>query len=321
MTRVVVLDDYQQVAHRFADWGSLGPDVEMEALPAHFDDLDELADRLASADVVVAMRERTPITAALLDRLPNLRLIVTTGPRNAVIDVAATAARGVTVCGTGGRVSPTSELTWGLILALLRHIPEEDAAVRAGNWQQTIGSELDGKTLGLLGLGNLGKLVARVAPAFGMETIAWSQHLTGERAAEVGVQRVERDELFARADVLSIHLVLSDRTRGLVGRAELAAMKPTAVLINTSRGPIVDEQALVDALRNGTIAGAGLDVFDREPLAPDDVLRTLPNTVLTPHIGYVTDRLYARFYREIVEDIAAWLAGEPIRVVQPPEEA
>jgi len=320
-TRIAVLDDYQQVARRFGDWDVLGPEVEVEAFAEHIGDPAGLAARLADFDIVVAMRERTPITAELLERLPKLQLLVTTGPRNAVIDVAAAAARGIPVVGTGGRLTPTSELTWGLILALLRHIPAEDTAVRADGWQHTMGTELAGKTLGLLGLGNLGALVAVVGQAFQMQTIAWSQHLSAKRAEEVGVELVSKDELFARADVLSVHLVLSDRTRGLVGRAELAAMKPTAVVINTSRGPIVDEAALVDALRDGTIAGAGLDVFDQEPLPPDHPLRSAPNTVLTPHIGYVTDRLYARFYREIVEDIAAWLAGEPIRVVVPPEEA
>ncbi|HEY8526576.1 MAG TPA: D-2-hydroxyacid dehydrogenase family protein [Acidimicrobiales bacterium] len=314
--RIAVLDDYQGVAAG-VDWSAVPAPVDVHAFRHHIDDPDELAAALRPFDVVVAMRERTPLDAALFARLPDLRLVVTTGPRNAVIDVGAAAARGVVVSGTGGYVTPTSELTWALILAVQRHVPAEDAAIRAGGWQHTIGRELAGRTLGLVGLGRIGALVAEVGRAFRMDVVAWSQNLTDERAAEVGVRRVAKDELFARSDVVSIHLVLSDRTRGLVGEAELAAMKPTAILVNTSRGPIVDEAALVRALHEGRIAGAGLDVFDREPLPADHPLRSAPRTVLTPHIGYVTDGLYEQFFREIVEDVAAFAAGAPIRVIEP----
>lgn len=314
--RVVVLDDYQGLATDL-DWSSVAGGVEVESLREHVADLGLLAERLQGAEVVVAMRERTPLGAELLARLPDLRLIVTTGPSNAVIDVAAANERGIVVSGTGGYLTPTSEHTWALILGLQRHLPAEDAAVRAGGWQHTVGRELAGRTLGLVGLGRLGALVAEVGLAFRMDVVAWSQNLTDERAAEVGVRSVEKQELFATADVVSVHLVLSDRSRGLVGEAELRAMKHTAVLVNTSRGPIVDEEALVRALQERWIAGAGLDVFDVEPLPADHPLRTLPNTVLSPHVGYVTDGLYDLFFTEIVEDVAAFVAGEPIRVVQP----
>ena len=314
--RVVVLDDYQGLATDL-DWSSVAGGVEVESLREHVADLGLLAERLQGAEVVVAMRERTPLGAELLARLPDLRLIVTTGPSNAVIDVAAANERGIVVSGTGGYLTPTSEHTWALILGLQRHLPAEDAAVRAGGWQHTVGRELAGRTLGLVGLGRLGALVAEVGLAFRMDVVAWSQNLTDERAAEVGVRSVEKQELFATADVVSVHLVLSDRSRGLVGEAEMRAMKHTAVLVNTSRGPIVDEEALVRALQERWIAGAGLDVFDVEPLPADHPLRTLPNTVLSPHVGYVTDGLYDLFFTEIVEDVAAFVAGEPIRVVQP----
>ncbi|HYF46303.1 MAG TPA: D-2-hydroxyacid dehydrogenase family protein, partial [Acidimicrobiales bacterium] len=259
--RIGLLDDYQRIAPT-VDWSPVPRPVEVRSISEHVGEVERLAESLAGCQVVVAMRERTPIDAALLDRLPELELLVTTGPSNAAIDVAAANERGVVVSGTGGYLTPTSELTWGLILALLRHIPAEDRNVRAGGWQHTIGVELAGRTLGLVGVGRLGTLVARVGTAFGMRVIGWSQNLTPERAAESGVERVDRDELFATSDVVSIHLVLSERTRGLVGRRELDAMKPTAVLVNTSRGPIVDEPALVEALAEGRIAGAALDVFD-----------------------------------------------------------
>lgn len=315
--RVAVLDDYQQVAAELGPWASVPVPVELDAIETHLDERDAIADRLAGAQVVVAMRERTPIDAALLDLLPELRLIVTTGPFNAAIDVAAAADRGVIVCGTGGALAPTSELTWALILALARRVPAEDQAVRHGGWQHTVGIDLAGRTLGLVGLGRIGRLVARVGLAFDMEVQAWSRNLDPEVAARHGVRAVERDELFGSSDVVSIHLVLSETSRGLVGARELAMMKRTALLVNTSRGPIVDEAALIDALRRGEIAGAGLDVFDREPLPVDHPLRSLPNTVLTPHIGYVTDGLYELFYREIVEDVIAWVEGAPIRVIDP----
>jgi len=276
-----------------------------------------VAARLRDFDVVMAMRERTPFPRALLTRLPRLRLLVTTGMRNAAIDLGAATERGILVCGTAGLPYPTAELAWGLILSLARHIPTEDRATREGRWQETLGRGLNGKTLGVLGLGTLGSRVARVGQAFEMTVLAWSQNLTRERAREVGATLVDRDELLARADVVSIHLVLSERTRGLIGTRELGLMKPSAYLVNTSRGPIVDEAALVHALRNGTIAGAGLDVFDEEPLPLDHPLRHLPNTVITPHLGYATEETYRLFYGQAVEDITAYLAGQPIRVLRP----
>jgi len=309
--RVAVLDDYQGVALSYGDWG----DLDVEVFTDHLAGDDEVVARLGPFDVVVAMRERTPFTRARLERLENLKLLVTTGMRNASIDLEAARDRGVTVCGTGALGPPTAELAWGLILALTRHIPAEDARMRAGGWQHTIGPELAGRTLGLVGLGRLGARMARIAQAFEMETIAWSQNLTPERAAEAGAEAVAKDDLFRRADIVSIHLVLSDRSRGLVDVEEFALMKPTAYLVNTSRGPIVDEAALLDALHSGRIAGAGIDVYDTEPLPPQHPLRFAPNTVLTPHIGYVTTGTYDVFYREAVEDIAAWRSGAPVRVL------
>jgi phosphoglycerate dehydrogenase-like enzyme len=312
--RVAVLDDYQGVALSFADWDRL--DAEVEVFDDHLAGDDEVVERLAPFDVVVAMRERTPFPRARIERLDNLRLLVTTGARNASIDLEAARDRGVTVCGTGYAAQSTTELAWALILAVTRRICAEDARLRAGGWQHTIGPELAGRTLGLVGLGRLGARMARIAQAFEMETIAWSQNLTPERAADVGgVEAVAREQLFRRADVISVHLVLSERSRGLVGAAELALMKPTAYLVNTSRGPIVDEAALLEALRAGRIAGAGLDVYDVEPLPPAHPLRFTPNTVLTPHIGYVTTGTYEVFYRDAVEDIAAWRDGAPVRVL------
>jgi phosphoglycerate dehydrogenase-like enzyme len=261
------------------------------------------------------MRERTPFGADLLARLPRLRLLVTTGMANPSIDLDAAAARGVVVCGTGGLPSPTAELTWALILALLRHVPEEDARMRAGGWQATVGTELAGRTLGVIGLGRLGRRVAAVGRAFEMDVLAWSQNLAPDDARAAGAEPEGRDELLARSDVVTIHLRLSDRTRGLIGAAELARMKPSAVLVNTSRGPIVDETALVAALRDGTVAGAGLDVYDTEPLPPGHPLLSAPNTMLTPHLGYVTAGTYARFYADAVEDIAAFQRGAPMRVL------
>jgi phosphoglycerate dehydrogenase-like enzyme len=318
MHRIAVLDDYQQVAARFADWSKLPEPAEVVTFADHVDDEDALVARLAPFDVVVAMRERTPFRRSLLERLPNLKLLVTTGERNAAIDVAAAAERGVPVCGTGYFSSGTAEMTWALILATARHVPQEEASVRAGGWQQTIGTDLAGARLGVLGLGRLGSRVAKIGQAFEMDVVAWSQNLTDERAAEVGVKRVEKEELFETSDVVTIHLVLSRRTRGLVGPAELLAMKPTATLINTSRGPIVDEDALVDALRSGRIGGAGIDVYDQEPLPKDHPLRELRRAVLTPHLGYVTHGTYEVFYRDAVDDVAAWMSGEPVRVIEPP---
>lgn len=316
MHRIAVLDDYQSVAADFCDWSRVPGTVSVVEFHDAVSDEDALAARLEPFDVVVAMRERTEFPRSLLERLPNLRLLVTTGMRNRAIDVAAAGELGITVCGTGAGAAATAELTWGLVLATLRNIPREDSSIRAGGWQQTLGGDLDGARLGVVGLGRLGSRVAAVGQAFGMDVVAWSQNLTDERAAEVGVRRVERDELFATADVVTIHLLLSRRTRGLIGADDLGRMKPTAVLVNTSRGPIVDQQALLDALHGGRIAGAGLDVFEAEPLPRDHPLRSAPRTVLTPHLGYVTRGTYEVFYGEAVEDVAAWVAGEPVRVLE-----
>jgi phosphoglycerate dehydrogenase-like enzyme len=317
VTRVALLDDYQGVALRLADWGSLPPGMEVVAFRDHAATEDAVVARLADFDVVVAMRERTPFPRPVLARLPRLRLLVTTGMRNAAIDLRAAGDLGIVVSGTPGLPYPTAELAWGLILSLVRHIPREDRATRAGAWQETVGTGLNGKTLGVLGLGTLGSRVARVGTAFEMDVLAWSQNLTAERAAAVGARWAPRDELLARADVVTIHLVLSDRTRGLIGARELDLMRPTAYLVNTSRGPIVDEAALIRALQAGAIAGAGLDVFDEEPLPAEHPLRRLPNTVITPHLGYVTEETYRVFYRGALEDVQAYLAGAPIRVLRP----
>jgi phosphoglycerate dehydrogenase-like enzyme len=321
--KIVVLDDYQRVARFYADFDRLsdGNDgVTVEVLHEHIDDPDALVAALAGAEVVVAMRERTPFPAALFDRLPDLRLLVSTGMQNAAIDLAAAAAHGVVVSGTGmagasAKSSNTAELTWALILAVQRHVVAEDRAVRAGRWQTTVGTDLAGSTLGVLGLGRLGSQVARIGQAFDMRVVAWSENLTAERAAAAGAQWVRKDELFATGDVLTIHQKLSDRTVNLVGAAELAAMKPSAVLINTSRGPIVDGAALIAALHAGTIAGAGLDVYDTEPMPAEHPLRDAPNTVLLPHLGYVTRNGYQAMHEQIVEDIRAWRAGSPVRVL------
>jgi phosphoglycerate dehydrogenase-like enzyme len=300
-----------------ADWGALaGHEISVFDVP--FRSEDEAAAALAPFEVVCAMRERTAFPATLLARLPALRLLVTTGMGNASIDMAAAAGRGITVCGTEGSGVSTGELTWGLIHAVLRHIPTEDANVRAGGWMTTIGRGLAGRRLGVLGLGRIGTAVARVGAAFDMDVVAWSPNLTPERAAAGGAALVSREELFATADVLTIHLVLSDTTRGLVGAVELAAMKPDAILVNTSRGPIVDETALLDALERGALAGAGLDVFGREPLPVDSPLRRAPRTVLTPHLGYVTEEVYRVFYAQTVEAVVAYAAGAPVRVLAAP---
>jgi phosphoglycerate dehydrogenase-like enzyme len=322
VVRIAVLDDYQNVALQITDWSSLPSDVEIQVFQDHLDHLKNegaVAERLKYFEIVMAMRERTPFQRSLLEQLPKLRLLTTTGMRNAAIDLDAAAECGVLVCGTSGVMYPTAELTWGLILALLRHIPREDQAVRTGQWQVSMGLGLNGKTLGLMGLGRLGSQVAAVGKAFQMELIAWSQNLTAERAAECGATLVSKDELLSQSDILSIHLVLSGRSRGLIGAPELGLMKPSAYLINTSRGPIVDEQALNQALQNKTIAGAGLDVFDEEPLTLDHPLRKLENTVITPHIGYVTTETYKIFFDHTVENIQAFLKGEPVRTMNTPQ--
>jgi phosphoglycerate dehydrogenase-like enzyme len=280
-------------------------------------DTDELVAALAGAEVVVAMRERTRFDALRLARLPDLRLLVTTGMANAAIDVDAAAANGIVVCGTGGRPRHTVELTWALILALLRSVPAEDARMRAGGWQHTLGTELDGATLGLVGLGRIGSAMVPVARAFGMDVVAWSRNLDAAHATEVGAEAVTKDELFGGADVVSVHYKLSPRSEGIVGAAEIGAMKPTAYFVNTSRGPLVDTAALLRALHDGAIAGAALDVYDREPLPPDDPLRSAPRTVLTPHLGYVTRENYRVFFADAVEDIEAWLDGRVERRLTP----
>ena len=315
MARVALLDDYQGVAFRMADWKSLPAGTDVVAFSDHLADEGALATRLADFDIVMAMRERTAFTRSLLERLPKLRLLITAGMRNASIDMKAAAERGVLVCGTAGLPYPTAELAWGLILGLMRRIPAEDRATREGRWQVSLGLGLNGKTLGVLGLGTLGSRVAKVGRAFEMEVLAWSQNLTRARAEEVGATLVAKDELLARSDIVSIHLVLSERTRGLLGARELGLMKRSAYLVNTSRGPIVDEAALIDALRNGIIAGAGLDVFDPEPLPADHPFRSLPNIVVTPHLGYVTEETYRVFYGHALEDVQAFLRGAPVRVL------
>lgn len=315
--RIAVLDDYQRVAEGKADWRLAGPDAETVFFHDHVADEAAVAARLADFDVVCIMRERTPFRRGLVERLPRLRLLVTTGMRNAAVDLEALAGRGVTVCGTGAPGGPTAELAWGLILALMRQIPQEDRAMRAGRWQTTVGQETAGRTLGVLGLGRLGAKVAKIGQAFDMKVIAWSPNLTAERATAAGARLVTKAELFSEADVVSIHVVLSARSRGLVGAEDLARMKPTAYLVNTARGPIVDEAALAETLRARRIAGAGLDVYGTEPLPPDHPFLGLDNTVLTPHLGYVTEGTYAQVYPETVECIAAWRAGEPVRVLTP----
>jgi phosphoglycerate dehydrogenase-like enzyme len=314
--RIAVLDDYQQIASTYADWSRV-PDAEVVVFHDHVADEDALVARLRDFDVICAMRERTPFPRSLLSRLPDLKLLVSAGARNRSIDLDAAADHGITVCGTDNLPTPAAELTWALILAVARHVPQEDAAVRAGGWQHTVGTDLAGATLGVIGLGRLGERVARVGQAFGMDVVAWSQNLTDQRAAEVGVRRVGKDELLRTADVVTVHVVLSDRSRGLIGRKELALMKPSAVLINTARGPIVDEEALIDAIRNRSIAGAGLDVFDVEPLPVDHPLRELKRVVLTPHIGYGTHGSYQRYLGGAVDDVLAWLDGNPVRVMNP----
>jgi phosphoglycerate dehydrogenase-like enzyme len=315
MTRVAILDDYQQIALALADWKSLGPEVSIHAFHERLSGEDTLAKRLGDFQVIVAMRERTHFPRSLLERLPKLKLLVTTGMRNVAIDAKAAAELGIVVSGTGMLTPPTAELTWGLILALARHIPQEAQQMRNGGWQTTVGVGLNGKILGIVGLGKLGSEVARVGRAFQMEVIAWSQNLTAEHAGSLGVTRVEKDELFQRADFVTIHLILSKRTRGLVTGRELALMKPAAYLINTSRGPIVEERALIDALTNRKLTGAALDVYDEEPLPADHALRKLDNVVLTPHLGYVTIENYRQCYGHAVEDIRAFLAGRPIRTI------
>jgi len=316
MIRAAILDDYQNVAMSFADWSPIAKDVEVKVFTEPFKNRDEAIKALQGFAVIVGMRERTPFPRAMIEALPDLKLLITTGARNNSFDLKAAAERGVTVCGTGGFGSPTTGIVFGLLLELTRRIGFENARLKAGQpWQVTIGPDLEGMTLGVLGLGKLGQRSAAVAKAFGMNVIAWSQNLTAEKAASAGATYVSKEELFAKADVITIHVVLSDRSRGLVGAADLGRMKKTAYLINTSRGPIIDEAALIAALKGKRIAGAGLDVFDVEPLPLDHPYRTMDNVVITPHLGYVSTQNYAKYFPDIVTDIRAFLDGKPVRVV------
>lgn len=305
--RVAVLDDYQQVARTSADWAPVEQRAELTVFHDHLHDHDALIRRLAPFDVLCVMRERTALTAGLIAALPRLRLIASTGRTNASIDLNAAAEHDVEVVNTGYSSTPTIEFTWAAILGLARDIAGEAASVRSGGWQTGLGTELGGKTLGILGLGRIGSKVARIGQAFGMQVIAWSENLQEETASALGVRRVSKQALLSESDFLTIHTRLSDRTRGIIGAAELATMKPGARLINSSRGPIVDEAALVDALISGRIAGAAVDVYDTEPLPSDHPFRDLPNVLATPHIGYVTEEMYRTFYGDSVRNIVDWL--------------
>jgi phosphoglycerate dehydrogenase-like enzyme len=305
--KIAVLDDYQGVALEMADWSEVARRAQLDVFSDHLAEPAEVVKRLLPYDIVCVMRERTPLRRAQIEQLPNLKLIASTGPRNASIELEAAAERGIKVVHTGYFGSPTVELTWALILAGARHIVAEAAAVRDGGWQRSIGDDLSGRTLGLIGLGNLGLKVAAIGQAFGMQVVAWSQNLTAEKAAAAGAALVSKEELLRRSDVVSIHLVLSDRSRGLIGAAELSLMKPTARLVNTSRGPIVVEAALIAALSAGQIAGAAVDVYDTEPLPANHPYRKISNLLATPHIGYVSRALYERFYRDTASNILTWL--------------
>jgi D-3-phosphoglycerate dehydrogenase len=314
--RCAILDDYQNVALKMADWSPLADRIDITVFNAPFADAAAAIEALKDFEIVCAMRERTPFPAEVLSALPKLKLLLTSGGRNASFDLAAAKAQGIVVCGTGAVGNPTAGLAIGLMLELTRKIGFENARMKAGeSWQVTLGEDIEGKTLGILGLGKLGSHVGSIARAMGMKTIAWSTNLTAEAAEKAGATYVTKEELFAKADIITIHLVLSARSRGLVSREDLSRMKPTAYLINTARGPIVDEAALLEILQARKIAGAGLDTFSHEPLPTDHPLRKLDNVVLTPHLGYVTAENYRRYYKEMIEDIQAWLKGEPVRVV------
>jgi len=317
MVRAAILDDYQNVAMAFADWSPIAKDVEIKVFNKPFGSQDEAIKALQGFAVVVGMRERTPFPRKVVEALPDLKLLITTGARNNSFDIKACAERGVTVCGTGAAGSPTTGIAFGLMLELTRRIGFENARLKAGApWQTTIGRDLEGLTLGILGLGKLGQRSTAVGKAFGMKTITWSQNLTEEKAKAAGADYVSKDDLFRNADFVTIHLVLSDRSRGLVGAKELGLMKKSAYLINTSRGPIVDEKALIAVLQSKSIAGAGLDVFDIEPLPLDHPFRKMDNVVITPHLGYVSEQNYRKYFPDIVEDIRAWLDGKPVRVIE-----
>ncbi|WP_149535396.1 D-2-hydroxyacid dehydrogenase family protein [Siccirubricoccus phaeus] len=313
LSRLAILDDYQGVALTLGPWDRLPKGLAIEVFRDTITDLEALVARLAPFDALLIMRERTPFPKALLDRLPNLKLLITTGARNRSVDLAAATARGITVCGTPGVGNSTVDITWGLILSVLRHIPEQEAALRAGRWQVKLGTGLEGKTLGVIGLGNLGSRVAKVGAAFGMKVLGWSQNLTAEKAAAAGASLATKDALLEQSDVVTLHVVLSDRSRGMIGAAELALMKRSAIIVNTSRGPLIDQAALIAALQEGRIAGAGLDVYDQEPLPAGHPILSAPNTVLTPHLGYVTEENYRAYFQGAVEAVEAFLAGAPIR--------
>jgi phosphoglycerate dehydrogenase-like enzyme len=305
--KIAILDDYQNVALRMADWSALADRAQITVFNDHVTDPAAVVERLLPFDVVCVMRERTPLPREVIQHLPQLKLIASTGPRNAAIDMAAAKARGISVTATGYSSLPAIEMTWALILGSSRHIVQESKAVRDGGWQTALGQDLDGKVLGVLGLGNIGRQVARIGGAFGMNIIAWSENMTPEIASAAGATLVTKHDLFRQADIITIHLLLSKRTRGLVGSSELELMKPTSRLINTSRGQIVDEDALIKALQSRAIAGAALDVFNEEPLPPLHPFRSLDNVLATPHIGYVAENLYRTFYTDAVAAITAWL--------------
>jgi phosphoglycerate dehydrogenase-like enzyme len=317
MVKAAILDDYQNVALKLADWSPVAKDLDITVFDKPFAGPDEAIKALQGVAIIVGMRERTPFPRKVIEALPDLKLLITTGARNNAFDVKAAAERGIPVCGTGGFGNPTASIAIGLMLELTRHIGFENARMKAGApWQITMGDDVEGKTLGTLGLGKLGQRVATIAKTLGMKVIAWSPNLTPEKAKEAGVDYISKDDLFRNADVLTIHVVLGDRSRGLVGAKELGLMKKTAYLVNTSRGPIVDEKALIAALTSRSIAGAGLDVFDVEPLPLDHPFRKMDNVVLTPHLGYVSERNYRVLYTGVIEDIRAWLDGKPIRVIE-----
>ncbi|KQV36982.1 D-2-hydroxyacid dehydrogenase family protein [Rhizobium sp. Root1204] len=315
--KIAILDDYQGVALEMADWSVLDGRAEITVFRDNLVEPHALIERLKDFDIVCVMRERAPMTRQVLEALPKLKLLASNSSKNASIDMQAASELGITVSGTEYLSYGTTEMAWGLILSGIRRIPQEIAAVRSGKWQHTVGQDIHGRTLGILGLGNFGKAVAKVGAAFGMHVIAWSQNLDPAHAAEHGVEAVSKNELFERSDVISIHMVLSDRSRGIVGKAELERMKPNAWLINTSRGPLVDEAALAEVLQAGKIGGAGLDTYSQEPLPEDHPFRTLPNVLAMPHLGYVTEDTYRLFYGQTVENIIAWLDGNPVRLSNP----
>jgi phosphoglycerate dehydrogenase-like enzyme len=314
LPQVALLDDYQGVALQSADWSPLNGKADITVFRDHLSDSAALVERLKPFDVLSVMRERTPLTRAILEQLPNLRLISSTGFRNASIDLTAAKERGITVCHTGYSSHGAIEMTWALILAMLRNVPAEFASVQKGRWQISVGGDLEGKTIGIVGLGNIGARIAKIAHAFGMNILAWSQNLTRESAEKQGARLVSKEDLFRTADIVTIHLVLSSRTKGVIGATEFGLMKPTAYFVNTSRGPLVDEDALINALKSRAIAGIALDVYDSEPLPATHPFRSLDRLLVTPHIGFVTNETYRIFYRDTVENIVAWLGGTPVRV-------